>query len=257
MVALGRDLVIDGEARSHAVALSGDARVSGTVRGDLVVLGGSAHLAEGAMVGGDVHVLGGRIEMAPGVEIGGRSVAYPDASDLWIALVEGPTLGTPTRVVIGAKLALLAFWSFLVLLLFSIARRELESTSAAVREEPFRNFFVGLTGVSAMVLTALFFSAFSGTFLGVPLLVLVAVVALVLRFWGMVAVFHALGAWLHARLGRRAPLPLVAATWGLAALGVAKLVPMVGAWTWTLATFLGIGAALTTKFGRREAWIDP
>lgn len=272
IVALGRDLRIDGEAYSHAVALSGTARVKGIVGGDLIVLGGDAVLEPGAAVGGDVYVLGGRIEAAPNVEIGGRSVAYPEASDLWVTLMEGPALGAPatSRLVVGARLALLAFWCFVMLLLFAVARRELEATSEAIRQEPFRNFFVGLVGVSAMVLTAVFFSAFSGAFLGLPLLVLVAVVALVLRFWGMVAVFHALGAWLaglwcqrqeaagHALAGRRVAIPpaLTLAFWGLVALGVVKFLPYVGVWTWSVATFLGVGGALTTKFGRREAWFE-
>lgn len=258
IVALGRDMVIDGEARSHAVVIAGTAYLSGRVAGDVIVLGGEALLAESASVGGDVYVLGGHIDMAPGASIGGKSVAYPEASDLWVSLIGGPSLGLPatSRVVLGAKLALLAFWSFVLLLVLSVARRELVTTSASIQTEPFRNFFLGLTGVAAMVLTALFFSAFSGALLGVPLLVLVAVVALMLRFWGMVAVFHALGSWAHRLLGRRVPVPLIAASWGLALLGLAKLVPYLGIWAWSLATFIGVGAALGTKLGRREPWFE-
>lgn len=257
VVALGRDLVVDGEALSHAVALSGTARVSGRVVGDLIVLGGDALLTETAKVGGDVYVLGGRIDAAPGAAIGGRSIAYPEASDLWVTVVQGPALGLPATspAVLGAKLALLAFWAFVALLLFAVGRRELLATSDSVRLEPFRNFFVGLTGVAAMVLTGLFFSALAGAVVGVPLIVLVVVVALVLRFWGMVAVFHALGSWLAARFHFR-PVPLTAATYGLLALGVIKLVPYLGVWTWSVATFIGVGAALSTKLGRREAWFE-
>ncbi len=258
IVAMGRDLMIDGEALSHAVALSGSARVSGRVAGDVIVLGGDARLASTAEIGGDVYVLSGRIDAEPGATIGGRSVAYPDASALWVSLIQGPALGlsASSPLVLGAKLALLAFWAFVSLLLFAIGRRELLSTSDSVRVEPFRNFFLGLTGVAAMVLTALFFSAFAGALVGVPLVVLVVVIALVLRFWGMVAVFHALGAWLSQRLKRRPPLPLTAATYGLLALGVLKFLPFIGIWTWSVATFIGVGAALSTKFGRREAWFE-
>ncbi len=258
IVALGQDLLIDGEALSHAVALSGTARISGRVEGDVIVLGGDAVLSETAKVLGDVYVLSGRIDAAPGAAIGGRSVAYPDASALWVSLIQGPALGLPASspVVLGAKLALLAFWAFLILALFATSRRELLSTSDSVRGEPFRNFFVGLTGIAAMVLTALFFSAFSGALLGVPLIVVVVVFALVLRFWGMVAVFHALGDWLSQRLKIRPPLPLTAATYGLLVLGVLKFMPWIGIWTWSVATFIGVGAALSTKLGRREAWFE-
>ncbi|MEM7350258.1 MAG: polymer-forming cytoskeletal protein [Acidobacteriota bacterium] len=259
IVALGHDLLIDGEALSHAVALSGSARISGRVIGDVIVLGGDVSLTETAQVGGDVYVLSGRIDAAPGAAIGGRSVAYPDASALWVSLIQGPALGLPSSspVVLGAKLALIAFWAFVILLLFAIGRRELLSTSDSVRGEPFRNFFVGLVGILTMVLTALFFSAFSGAMLGLPLVVLVIVIALVLRFWGMVAVFHALGDWISQRFKVRPPLPLTAATYGLVVLGLLKFLPWIGIWTWSVATFIGVGAALSTKLGRREAWFEP
>lgn len=258
IVALGRDMIVDGDARSHAVVLSGSIHVTGRVEGDVIVISGHARLAETAAVAGDVYVLGGTINAAPGADIGGRSVAYPDASAVWVGLLETPAMGRSafSPLVVGAKLALLAFWSFLVLLILSIGRRELLSTSESVRAEPFRNFALGLVGVAAMVLTALFFSAFSGMLLGVPLLVLVAVTALVLRFWGMVAVFHALGEWLCRVLKRRPPLPLAAASYGLIVLGALKLLPWIGAWTWTVATFIGVGAALSTKLGRRETWFE-
>lgn len=255
IVVLGRDLVVDGEAKSHAVALNGSVRIRGSVEGDVIVLGGDALLSESARVGGDVFVLGGRIEAADGAAIGGRSVAYPEASDLWITLIQGPVVGLSafSPVILGANLALLAFWILVSLLLMGFSRRELLSTSDSILHQPFYNFIVGLTGVAAMMLTAVFFSAFSGALLGVPLLVLVAVIALVLRFWGMVAVFHALGEWLARRLKLNPPpLPLTAATYGLLALGVLKFLPLVGIWTWSIATFIGVGAALSTRLGRRE-----
>lgn len=258
MVAIGRDLIVDGNTLSHAVVMNGSMRVSGDVGGDVIVIAGQAHLAATARVSGNVYVLGGTIEVDPGASIGGRSMAYPDAAAIWVSLFEAPAVGVPATspIILGAKLALLAFWSFMVLLLFNIGRRDLLSTSESVRVEPFRNFMLGLVGVCTMVLTALFFSAFSGALLGVPLLVLVVVVALVLKFWGMVAVFHALGEWTFRALKKRPPLPVAAASYGLILLGVLKFFPWVGAWVWTMATFIGVGAALSTKLGRREPWFE-
>jgi hypothetical protein len=52
---------------------------------------------------------------------------------------------------------------------------------------------------------------------------------------------------------------LHAACLGLLVLGALKLVPWLGVIVWTAATLLGVGATLTTKFGRREPWfvLDP
>ena len=74
--------------------------------------------------------------------------------------------------------------------------------------------------------------------------------------WGMVSVFHATGHWLISRLLKKRALPLNCALVGLLVLGAIKLVPWVGTWTWTVATFIGVGSTLTTKFGRREPWFD-
>ena len=259
MVAVGKDVFIAGEALSDVAALEGSVEVTGRVDGDVVVLGGDVRLGPEAEVGGDIFVLGGTIRAAPGAHAGGRMVSYPTASSALVTLVEGPSLGLgfTSPVVMGAKLALLAAWAALLLVLFASSGRQLLETADGVRREPHRSFVTGLTGVLALVLTALFFSAFTGGLVGVPLLVLVVLLALILKLWGMVAVFYALGDWLGRRLLRRRRMrPLNAATLGLVALGILKFLPYVGVWVWTAATLIGIGAALTTKFGRQEPWFE-
>lgn len=257
LVAIGRDLEIHGRAMADVAALDGDVRISGRVEGDVIVLGGSVVLASTARVTGDVFALGGAIQAEPGAEIGGRSVSHPTVSSAWLTLLEGPSFGLAATdpLVVGAKLALVTAWLAVVLLFFATFSREVLATSESVAAEPFRNFFIGLTAVLTLVLAALFFSAFSAALVGIPMLVLVVVLLLVLKLWGMVAVFHAAGHWLFDLLGRRKPTTsLNVAVAGLAALGIFKLLPWVGPWVWTAATLIGVGATLDTKFGRREPW---
>jgi hypothetical protein len=223
VVALGRDLVVAGEAASDVVSINGSTRVHGRVAGDVI-----------------------------------RSVSYPTVSSAWLTLLEGPSLGLSplSPLVLGGKLALLAAWLALTLLLLATSGGQVLSTSESVRDHPFHAFVVGLTGVLALLLTALFFSAFAAAIVGVPLLALVVLLALMLKLWGMVAVFHSTGSWLTSTLGRRRLQPLNCAVIGLLVLGCLKLVPWVGTWVWTVATFIGVGATLSTKFGRREPWFD-
>ena len=257
VIALGRELVVDGTVTSDAAVVGADARVGGEVRGDLIVLGGDAHLGPSARVSGDVFVLGGRLDTERGARIEGRSVSYPTIGSAWLTLLEGPSLGLSpvSPIVLGAKLALLAGWVALTLTLFAVAGGGVLSTSRSVGGAPFHNFFVGLTGVLAFFLTALLFAALATSLAGAPMLVLVVVAALLLKLWGMTAVFHALGFWVLERLGRRLT-PLNAALVGLLILGAVKLIPYVGTWCWTVATLIGVGATLTTKFGRREPWFE-
>jgi hypothetical protein len=258
LVAVGRDVVIQGEALSDVAALDGSVDVSGQVTGDIVVLRGDARLEPTARVTGDVFVVGGTIRAERGAHIGGRMVSYPKASNAWLTLLEGPSigLGFASRLVLGAKLALLASWAALLLLFFAASGRQVLETAGGVQREPFRSFFVGLTGIVCLVLTGLFFSAFARGLIGVPLLVLVVLLAMVLKLWGMVAVFYALGDWVCRRLLKRRFQPLNAATVGLLVLGAVKFLPWFGVLAWTAATLIGIGAALSTKFGRREPWFE-
>jgi hypothetical protein len=258
VVALGRDVLIEGEATSDVAAVNGSVRITGRVRGDVIALGGDALLAPGSTVEGDVFVLGGRIVASEGARLGGRSVAYPTVSSAWLVLMEGPSLGhSPlSPVVVGAKLALLAAWLAWTLLLFATNGRQVLAASEEVVERSVRNFFVGLTGILAGFLTAVFLSAFAALVVGLPLLALVVLLALLLKLWGQVAVFHALGERLVWWFARRRISPLNAALLGLIALGALKFVPWAGAWSWTIATCIGVGAALTTKLGRREPWFE-
>lgn len=258
VVALRRDLIIDGECLRGAAVVGGSARVRGSVKGDLVVLGGAAQLETGARIEGDVYVLGGTLGTAPDVEIGGRAVAYPTVPSTWLVLLEGPSIGLRalSPFVVGAKLGLLAAWLAATLLLVWVSGREVRATAALVRREPFRSFFSGLTGALALVLTLVFLSAFAAAVVGVPLVVLAVLAALLLKLWGTVAVFLALGTALLVRVGRTHELPLTAALLGLSVLGLLKVVPLLGVWVWTVVTLIGVGATLSSKFGRLEAWTE-
>jgi cytoskeletal protein CcmA (bactofilin family) len=258
LVGVGRDVIVAGEAREDVAAVNGSVAVSGRVTGDVIVLRGNVRLAPTARVGGDVFVVGGTVRASPGARIGGRMVSYPNASSAWLTLLEGPTvgLGFTSRLVLGAKLALMASWAALLLLFFAASGRQVMETAGGVQREPFRSFFVGLTGIVCLLLTGLFFSAFTRGVIGVPLVVLVVLLLLVLKLWGMVAVFYALGDWICRHLLRRRFRPLNAATVGLLVLGAVKFLPWFGVLAWTTATLIGVGAALSTKFGRREPWFE-
>lgn len=256
IVAVGRGVEVAGEALAGVTALNGSVAISGLVHGDVTVLGGDLVLAPTAVIEGDALVLGGRLLAAGGSRLSGRAVAYPTVSRAWLTLLEGPSLGmgATSPLVLGAKLGLVAAWLALTLLLFASAGRPLVRTSEEVRHEPLRCFAAGLVGLATIVLSALFLSAFLPTLLGIPLLVLVGLFALVLKLWGMVAIFHSFGRFCVSRFARRRVVQLHAAVLGLSLLGLIKLVPMAGVWVWTAATLIGMGAALRSKFGRFEPW---
>jgi hypothetical protein len=260
IVAVGRDVTVEGSALSGVTALDGDALIAGEVAGDVVVVGGDVELAPSAVVRGDVYVVGGELHAGAGARLEGRSVAYPSVSRAWMTLLEGPSLGLSALSprVLAAKLALAAAWLAVTLLLFAVGGGGVTRTSEEVRLEPWACFVAGLVTVLAATVSALVLSALLPPLVAVPLLALVVLAATLAKLWGMVALFHALG---HAIEGARGPgarrrrwNPLHAAVAGLALLAAVKLVPYLGLWAWTAGSLVGIGAALRTKFGRREAW---
>ena len=116
-------------------------------------------------------------------------------------------------------------------------------------------FGAGLVGVLATLVSALFLSALLPALVALPLLALVVGAALVAKLWGMVAVFHALGGCLLARATKRRRAGAARArARGSRCSALVKLLPWLGVWAWSAATFVGVGAALRTKFGRREPW---
>ncbi|MFP5246024.1 MAG: hypothetical protein ACLGH0_04975, partial [Thermoanaerobaculia bacterium] len=78
---------------------------------------------------------------------------------------------------------------------------------------------------------------------------------------GMIAVFHALGTVVagsrnREQLARRKWLrgDLAMVVIGLLLLGALRLIPVIGAIVWGMASIFGVGVALATRFGRREPW---
>ncbi len=258
VVALGRDLELRGEARSDVVVLSGDARIDGTVAGDVIVLGGDVHLGPPARLLGDVFVLGGEVNAASGAAVEGRTVAYPRAPSSWLVLAEGPLMGrsplSPAAAMLN--LALLMAWLLVSVVLVWGFDSSLTVTAQSVLERPFRNFFAGLVAVLAVAVTFGLLTAAAPAMVGAPLLVVCAVAAMVCKLWGTVAVFMALGTRLLPNRPRVAGRPMAAVLLGLLALGLVKMVPYLGGWTWTIVTCVGIGAALDSRLGRREPWFD-
>lgn len=256
LVAIGRDLELRGEARSDAVVLNGAARIDGAVQGDVIVLGGDVELGPSARLGGDVFVLGGRVDAESGAVVAGRTVAYPRAPSSLLVLAEGPVLGQAalSSVVAMLNLALLLAWLLVTLVLVAGFDPALTATAQSVLERPFRNFFAGLVAVLAVAVTFAVLTAVAPALLGVPLLAVCGLAILVCKLWGTAAVFLAVGArLLPDRLGL-AGRPLAAALCGLLALGLIKMAPYVGGWTWTIVTCVGIGAALDSRLGRRDPW---
>lgn len=265
------------------VAVAGSARVDGRVDGDVVAVGGSVHLGPKAYVRGQVVSVGGGVERAAGSRVGGginevrigmpsfspRFRVWPRPDFSWL----GTSLGATTDLI--ATLARMGILTLLVVALATVLPVPVKRVSDRIAAEPWRAGFVGLAAqllfVPVLIITVLILAI---SIIGIPLLLLVpfAVLAFLVAFLlGFAGTAGALGHAVTRRFGG-SPLKLVLAVvvglaiiWaltviarfaGLAGLPVRIILSVVlvtgfiveyAAWT------VGLGGALISRFGRKDA----
>jgi hypothetical protein len=174
-----------------------------------------------------------------------------------ITFSEAASMMTRTAVIVS----LLFVWIIAAVAVTLMSGREIRYSSIEVRTSPLHCFALGLVAVTSLVLTAILFSYLIPYLVGIPLLLALAVFAIVTKIYGTIAVFHAIGTMvasartredLSQRRWLRGDLAMVVV--GVLILGVIRLIPVVGTVVWGLVSIFGIGTALATKFGRREPW---
>lgn len=259
----GKNIHLTESVNGSVQVVFGSARIDASVGGDVLVFGGDIVFGPEAFVEGDVISFGGEVMGLNPARVRGRlSLDRIDS-------VEGSQLGMtvsalndPFSIVgVALKLTLLAGWLLAALVLSVTSGREIRASSLELRSSPLQTFILGLVAFTSLVLTAIVFSYLISLVVGIPLLVCLGVFAILTKIYGMVAVFHAVGTLLvrtktrdesDRRRWLRGDMAMV--TIGLVVIGLLRLIPFVGNVLWMGCSLLGVGVALSTKFGRREPW---
>ena len=194
------------------------------------------------------------------------------AATVVTALVASPLFKTPvppatfgeaasmmTRTAVSVSL--LFVWLITAVVVTLMSGREVRYSSIEVRTSPLHCFALGLVAVTSFVLTAILFSYLIPFVVGIPLLVALAVFAVLTKVYGTIAVFHAIGTIVAGARSRDVMLQrrwvrgdLAMVIIGVLILGAIRLIPVIGLVVWGIASVFGVGTALATKFGRREPW---
>ncbi len=256
LVALGREARVDGVLRGTLVTIGADVRLSGRIEKDVVALGGDVHLEPGAFVGGDVLALGGEVQTGgPGpAPVGGRLLTVGALEAAFAAeLKTSPLAVRPVRgLLLAFRLALLLGWLIVGLALLRLIPRPLTGAAGLVPGRVTAVAAIGAAAVlSALLVSALLLLVLPATAGLLVAGVLVAVLG-VAKAFGLAAVFVVLGRRVTRGTGRGSPLfgdPAALAV-GLALLGGASLIPVVGPLAWSVASLLGIGTALAAAAAR-------
>jgi cytoskeletal protein CcmA (bactofilin family) len=270
---------------SGAVVFGGRHRIAGgeTLNGTLLMLDGQLTVAEGAGIGGEVYMVGGRLEVngqiggnvsvlggevnlgptakiAGNLGIGGGTVHRSPAATVGGEVVSG--LQVPSRLAVSetrsrvervvrsvVQALLLATAAFV---LIRLRARPVYRVAEAATRHPLISGAMGiLVGVVGLVLLVLI--AF--TIILIPIALLGIVVLGLAVAYGWIAFGVALGRVL-VRWRQLSVRPATAAFLGtvvfMIAVDVVNLVPVVGGLTGVLATTVGFGAVLLTRFGIRR-----
>lgn len=259
VVSNGHLVIAEGQTVGNAVAYGGGLDVLGHVEGDAVAYGGGVHLGPHAEVEGDVTAFGGGITREDGAEVGGDEVAFGGGEIGRVVASSIPKIihaerhehheATPPS---SHSLPMFLVWfailfgsGFLAMMFMPDRMRVLESV---MRRDPVRCGLAGLAGTVAIpVLSGLLCI----TIIGIPVALGLMLIGIAGGLVGMAALANELGTRLPA-LGNIRKTQAVVLASGVLLMELIGLVPVIGALTWLVIGFLGLGAVIRSRFGTRQ-----
>ncbi len=236
-----------GEVIAEAVSFGGDVEVAGHVTGDATSFGGSVSVLDGGRVDGDAVSFGGVVEVRPGGVVRGDRVGLGSGAG-----VQGFDAGKAQIHHAGRGLLsslyhrlvfLLSFLGAGVLIVGLFPDRVVR-VAQALEARPLRSLLVGLFTTLALGFASILFMI---TIVGIPIGVVLIAVLGISWLAGFVGLCQA--------LGDRLPfLPRPTGHWvtflvGALLVSFVGVLPVVGWIAVGAASVLGMGAALTSRFG--------
>ncbi|HEV7128095.1 MAG TPA: polymer-forming cytoskeletal protein, partial [Ktedonobacterales bacterium] len=242
--AYGGAITVLGRVSGNVTAFGGGVRISGQVDGNVLAVGGDVVLEPGARVAGDVAAWGGTTHREADVLVDGTI----DRGDRAVGALRAKWFG-PSGAWSFPWPALLA-WSLLAALTITLFPERTARVRVVARRAAVRSLAVGLlTTVLGVILIAVLFASC----IGIPISLLVTMALLAGWVLGTVAVSLWLGDTLVGLVAPRMPSRLLRALVGVALLTGLESIPGVGGAIAVLASGIGLGAALLSRFGGRRA----
>jgi hypothetical protein len=245
--AYGGGVQVLGHVGGSVTVFGGSIRIVGQVDGNVTAFGGDIDFAPRARVAGDVRTWGGTIHHATAaliygdVERGDRLASTYGSR--WLGF-SGPWT-FPWPWILG--------WTVLAAIVATLFPERTVRVGMVARRAVMRSLVVGLlTAILGLGLIAVLFA----TCVGIPISLLVT--AGLLAGWALGTV--AVGLWLGERLvpalAPRGQSPLLAAVIGMALLAAVESLPAIGGAITIIASSVGLGAALLSRFGAQRSGLS-
>lgn len=260
LVVLGGVIRIDGTAQRDVIAIGGSVEINGTAAGNVVCIGASLSLGPSAHVQRDAICIGPKPLRAEGSRVDGQFVFIATPKELHEEILSSfpinPFDYKWSPLIIGLKLVVLFCWFLIgavVTLAFPV---QVRYAADEIKTHWLRFFLTGFIWILACIVVAVVFGLLCVILIGIPLLLLLIVFAVMIKVFGNVAVYYLLGTRVLKALKWGGTPDVTAVLAGLALLGLLSFMPVVGTIVWTAIGILGMGAALSTKFGTGQPWVS-
>jgi hypothetical protein len=245
--AYGGEVQVLGHVGGSVTVFGGSVRIIGEVDGNVTVFGGDIDFAPHARVSGDVRTWGGTIHHASvaliygNVERSDRLASTYGSRWPWVA---GPWT-FPWPWILG--------WTVLAAIVVTLFPERTMRVAMVARRAVVRSLIVGLlTAILGLGLIAILFA----TCVGIPISLLVMAGLLAGWVLGTVAMGLWLGEHLVPALAPRGQSPLLPAVVGMALLAAVESLPAIGAAIAVIASSVGLGATLLSRFGARRSGLS-
>jgi cytoskeletal protein CcmA (bactofilin family) len=247
-------VTIDGQVNGDVTVVAGRLDIKGSVAGDVTGVASRMDIDPKARIDGDVNNIGGSLRRN-GATVQGQVVNIPFG-------ISVPSWSHGLRPGWGAFTGLFVMWKLFAIFLFFVCalllaalvpdRIRLISEEAPARL--FTAFIFGLVGYVVFVFVQIFLTI---TLIGIPLVFLLYLVFVVLKWMAMCGIFHQIGSRVGRALGRDLSL-LGAMLVGLLPFALLRFVPFcVGFSIWFLVEILAFGYLILTRVGTRGSAIPP
>lgn len=249
VIAIGADVIIEGEVRDDVVVISGSLEMTGSARRSVVTILSHVSL-DGARIGDQLVNVAGTLKKHD-TEIDGQTVNIGFGD--WLPNLPS-SFGILGFFIFWGRLFKLLLTFVVILFLAALVPERIRNISEVAPARYAAAFFVGLLGYLGMLVLV---AVVGITVIGLPVLI---VIFLLLKWLGIVGIFHAVGQRIGRSLGRElsllgaillmflpyalvVQLPLLFGILGLIASG------MIGMFLWLFLEVPAVGLVLLTRAG--------
>ncbi len=226
------------------LAINGDVNVKGQVANDVVAVLGDVHLFPTARVGGDVIVIGGKLTKDEGAVVSGDTVQR--GLEGAFAMSEIPSVPTGSVNMLTVNALMFLGLLGLGILFAALMTRQVGTISSYIEKSWWKSLLWGILGGLLIMPIA---GILAVTIIGIPLILVEAVLISLALALGLVAVSQLIGKKVTRALRRPGQPMMLEVVVGIIVLFLVNLVPFVGGIVCVLASTMGFGSALVNRLG--------